>query len=171
MSTCRIIEGGTPLLETIAPLWRKLARHHAEISVHFGDEFQAMRWPVRRADLLEKAAAGPLRIALAQSKDRKRCIGYCVAVINSRGHGEIESTYVDDAYRGQGIGSALVGRICGWFRRKKVKLASVNVAVGNESAFKFYQQWGFYPRVTALVQRKDINTRRKLGRSPRLRQD
>jgi ribosomal protein S18 acetylase RimI-like enzyme len=154
MSTYRIIEGGTQLLETIAPLWRKLARHHAGISVHFGDEFRAMRWPLRRADLLEKAAAGSLRIALAEPRDRKQCMGYCVAVINTRGHAEIESTYIDGPYRGQGIGSALVGRICAWLRRKRVKSASVNVAVGNESAFKFYRQWGFYPRVTALVQRK-----------------
>lgn len=153
MSTYRVIEGGTRLLETIAPLWRKLARHHAGISVHFGDEFRAMRWSLRKADLLEKAAAGSLRIALAQSDDRKRCVGYCIAVIDGHGHAEIESTYVDDAYRGQGVGSALVGRICSWFRRKKVKSASVNVAVGNESAFRFYRQFGFYPRVTSLVQK------------------
>jgi hypothetical protein len=29
----------------------------------------------------------------------------------------------------------------------------VNVAVGNEKAFEFYRQWGFFPRVTALVRK------------------
>ena len=160
MITIRITEGGTALLESIAPLWRKLARHHAGISVHFGDEFRSMRWPVRRADLLEKAVAGSLRIALATVGDRKSVVGYCIAVINQRGDGEIESLYVGEAYRGRRIGSSLVGRIVAWFERKKAISASVNVAVGNESAFEFYRQWGFYPRVTSLV-RKKKNTHRK----------
>ena len=154
MTNFRIIEGGAPLLETIAPLWRKLTRHHAGISVHFSGEFQTMRWPGRRADLLEKAAAGSLRIALAESAAGRRCVGYCVAVINSRGHAEIESMYVDESFRRRGVGSSLVKRMLNWFGRKKVKSASVNVAVGNESAFKFYEQWGFYPRVTSLVRKK-----------------
>jgi hypothetical protein len=41
-----------------------------------------------------------------------------------------------------------------WFGREKAKSMMVNVAVGNEDAFKFYKQWGFYPRVTALVRIK-----------------
>ncbi|HMD67887.1 MAG TPA: GNAT family N-acetyltransferase [Chitinivibrionales bacterium] len=154
MTNFRIIEGGTPLLETITPLWRKLTRHHAGISVHFSNEFQTMRWPDRRADLLEKAAAGSLRIALAETAVKRQCVGYCVAVVNNRGHAEIESMYIEEAYRRRGVGSALVKRMLIWFGRKKVKSASVNVAVGNESAFKFYEQWGFYPRVTALVRKK-----------------
>lgn len=84
----------------------------------------------------------------------KRCVGYCVAVINSRGHAKIESMYVDESFRRRGVGSSLVKRMLNWFGRKKVKSASVNVAVGNESAFKFYEQWGFYPRVTSLVRKK-----------------
>jgi|WetSurMetagenome_2_1015567.scaffolds.fasta_scaffold00249_11 diamine N-acetyltransferase len=152
----RIVEGGTALLQAIAPLWRKLTRHHAGISVYFGDEFLAMRWPDRRADLLRKARAGSLHIALAQDLSKGECVGYCVAVIDRRGHGEIESLYVDGPCRRGGTGTALVERILAWFRAKKVKSSSVNVAVGNETAFKFYGQWGFYPRVTALVRKKSI---------------
>ena len=54
----------------------------------------------------------------------------------------------------QGIGSAIVQKMLDWFGREKAKSMMVNVAVGNEDAFKFYKQWGFYPRVTALVRIK-----------------
>jgi ribosomal protein S18 acetylase RimI-like enzyme len=159
-----ITQGGPALLDSIAPLWRKLTRHHAGISVHFSDEFHAMRWPARRADLLQKSREGGLHISLAKVPGKKRLLGYCVAVINKFGHGEIESLYVDDGFRGQGAGSALVNPIMAWFEKKKVKSTSVNVAVGNESAFEFYRHWGFYPRVTSLVRRKkkkDSPQRRK----------
>jgi len=164
MNQIRITEGGPALLDSIAPLWRKLARHHAGISVYFSDEFQALRWPARRADLLQKSREGGLHISLAHATGKKQLLGYCVAVIDKRGHGEIESLYVDDGFRGQGAGSALVNPIVAWFERKKVKSISVNVAVGNESAFEFYRHWGFYPHVTSLVRRrnkKDSPQRRK----------
>jgi ribosomal protein S18 acetylase RimI-like enzyme len=160
MTNIRITEGGTALLESIAPLWRKLARHHAGISVHFSGEFSVMRWPRRRADLLEKAATGSLYIALAEDAVGKKLVGYCVAVINSHSSGEIESLYVVDAFRGCGVGTALVDKIMAWFDRKKAESTSVNVAIGNESAFRFYRQWGFYPRVTSLVRKKKASPQR-----------
>jgi ribosomal protein S18 acetylase RimI-like enzyme len=154
MNQIHITEGGPALLDSIAPLWRKLTRHHAGISVYFSDEFLAMRWPSRRADLLQKSREGGLHISLASAPGRKQLLGYCVAVIDKRGHGEIESLYVDDGFRGKGAGSALVNPIITWFEKKKVKSTSVNVAIGNESAFEFYRKWGFHPRVTSLVRRK-----------------
>jgi diamine N-acetyltransferase len=167
MTNIRITEGDTALLESIAPLWRRLARHHAGISVNFSGEFSAMRWPRRRADLLEKAAIGSLYIALAEDAAGKKLVGYCVAVINSHGCGEIESLYVDDAFRGCGVGTALVDKIMVWFDRKKAESTSVNVAIGNESAFRFYRQWGFYPRVTSLVRKKKASPQRHRGRRAR----
>jgi ribosomal protein S18 acetylase RimI-like enzyme len=160
MTKIRIIEGGPVLLDAVGPLWKKLARHHAGISVYFAGEFKSMRWPHRRADLLEKARAGSLRIALAEPVGAQACVGYCVAVINSHGLGEIESLYVDDAFRGRGVGTALVDKIMAWFDRKKAESTSVNVAIGNESAFRFYRQWGFYPRVTSLLRKKKASPQR-----------
>jgi ribosomal protein S18 acetylase RimI-like enzyme len=113
--------------------------------------------------LLEKAATGSLYIALAVDAVRKKLVGYCVAVINSHGSGEIESLYVVDAFRGCGVGTELVDKILSWFDRKKAESTSVNVAIGNESAFRFYRQWGFYPRVTSLVRKKKTSPQRHRG--------
>jgi diamine N-acetyltransferase len=148
------LEGGAELLDTIGPLWQKLTLHHSGISAYFGDQFAAGKFPERKQDLQEKAAAGKLRTVLASAGNSGPCIGYCVAVIDAKRNGEIESLYVEDAYRNRGVGSGLVERILAWFDRERTVSASVNVAVGNESAFRFYEQWGFYPRVTVLVRKE-----------------
>lgn len=157
MPTFHFIEGGSELLDAIGPLWKKLTLHHSGISRHFSGQFASMEFPERKHDLQEKAAAGKVRIAVARAAGNKS-IGYCVAAIDAKGRGEIESLYVEAVYRSQGIGTALVQRILLWFDAENVTSASVNVAVGNESAFRFYEQWGFYPRVTALVRKDKIGT-------------
>lgn len=151
MKQFQLIEGGIKLLPVVAPLWKKLTRHHAGISIFFSDQFSSMQWRERRADLREKARLGKLHIALAQTAPKGTCVGYCVGAINPKGHAEIESLFVAENFRKQGIGTALVQKVLDWFRREHAKSMMVNVAVGNEDAFKFYEQWGFYPRVTALV--------------------
>jgi ribosomal protein S18 acetylase RimI-like enzyme len=154
MKQCQFIEGGIKLLPVVAPLWKKLTRHHAGISLFFSNQFMSMQWPERRADLREKARFGKLHIVLAQTAPKAACVGYCVGAINPKGHAEIESLFVAEKFRKQGIGSAIVQKMLDWFGREKAKSMMVNVAVGNEDAFKFYKQWGFYPRVTALVRIK-----------------
>jgi ribosomal protein S18 acetylase RimI-like enzyme len=154
MQEIQFFETGPEGLDGMALLWKKLTLHHAGISRHFAAEFRRMRWPDRHTDLLEKARGGALRIVFAETRPHRKLIGYCVAVIDAKKHGEIESLFVKERCRGQGVGQELVARIVAWLDRKKVKSSSVNVAVGNESAFGFYKQWGFYPRVTALVRKK-----------------
>ena len=153
MKQTQFIEGGTKLLPAVAPLWKKLTRHHAGISLFFSDQFMSMQWPERRADLREKARLGKLHIVLVRTAPKGACVGYCVGAINQKGHAEIESLFVAEKFRKQGIGSALVQKMIDWFGREKAESMMVNVAVGNEDAFGFYRQWGFYPRVTALVRK------------------
>jgi ribosomal protein S18 acetylase RimI-like enzyme len=159
MADILFIEGGLKLLPVVAPLWKKLTRHHAGISLFFSSHFMSMQWPERRADLLEKARRGKLHVALAKTAPKGTCIGYCVGAINPKGYAEIESLFVAEKFRKQRIGSGLVERMLAWFGKKKVISTVVNVAVGNEGAFTFYEQWGFYPRVTALMRKKKIHHR------------
>ncbi len=160
MPTVHFVEGGPELLDAIGPLWKKLTLHHSGISTHFSGRFASMQFPERKHDLQEKAAAGKARIVIARAAGNKS-IGYCVAAIDAKGHGEIESLYVEAVHRTQGIGTALVQRILKWFDTENVTSASVNVAVGNESAFRFYEQWGFYPWVTALVRKGKTGKRKR----------
>jgi ribosomal protein S18 acetylase RimI-like enzyme len=156
MKQIQFIEGGIKLLPFVAPLWKKLTRHHAGISLFFSDQFLSMKWPERRADLREKARLGKLHIVMARLAPNKACVGYCVGAISPKGHAEIESLFVAEKFRKQGIGSALVKKVLEWFEHEKAKSMMVNVAIGNEHAFEFYRQWGFYPRVTTLVRKNKV---------------
>lgn len=153
MSNIEYSEGGPELLNIVAPLWKKLTVHHAGISTCFSDEFRAMSFIDRRADLLEKASIGKLHIVLVKAKRPEQYIGYSVGAVTPKNTGEIESLFVEDDFRNQGIGSELIKRLVDWMDKEKVVSKCVNVAIGNEDAFKFYRQWGFYPRVTTLVQK------------------
>jgi GNAT superfamily N-acetyltransferase len=153
MSTIEYSEGGTELLDIVGPLWKKLTVHHAGISACFGDEFRSMSFVDRKADLLEKGSIGTLHIVLAKATRPEQYVGYGIGAVTPQKTGEIESLFVEDDFRGRKIGSELVGRLVDWMDKEKVVSKSVPVAVGNEEAYNFYKQWGFYPRVTTLVQK------------------
>jgi ribosomal protein S18 acetylase RimI-like enzyme len=69
--------------------------------------------------------------------------------------GEVESLFVDAAYRSEGIGSALVTRGLAWMDSFGVVRKQVSVSDGNEAAWEFYRKFGFYPRMTVLEQKTD----------------
>jgi ribosomal protein S18 acetylase RimI-like enzyme len=68
--------------------------------------------------------------------------------------GEIDSIFVDDAYRSCGIGSTLVSRALGWLDENGSTRNRVSVSEGNESVWNFYKKFKFYPRMTVLEQKK-----------------
>jgi len=143
--------GGVELLDTIQPLWEKLNQHHAEISTHFGTEFQSKTFGERKSALLEKYAAGEIRIDFAQSQ--QVAIGYLMSAIDSKGVGEIESIYIEESFRRQAIGEELMHRALVWLDGQNVHTKVIAVAVGNEQAYSFYERFGFFPRVMMLKQR------------------
>jgi len=143
--------GGVELLDIIQPLWEKLNQHHTEISTHFGAEFQSKTFDERKSALLEKYAAGEMRIDFAQSQ--QVVIGYLISAVDSNGVGEIESIYIEVSFRGQAIGDELMRRALVWLNEQNVHTKVIAVAVGNERAYSFYERFGFYPRVMMLKQR------------------
>ncbi|KAF5089114.1 Acetyltransferase (GNAT) family protein [anaerobic digester metagenome] len=67
--------------------------------------------------------------------------------------GEIDSIYVDEAWRSEGIGSRLMERALEWMDENHVKKRRILVANGNNEALEFYARYGFYHRATVLEQR------------------
>ena len=143
--------GNEELLDALQPLWEGLNRHHEAVSPHFKDAFHQFSFEYRKQKLLSKIQGGRLRVDLAQAGETK--IGYCISSIDAVGVGEIESIYVEAAWRGQGIGDELMRQALSWLDENKVHTKKVSVAVGNESAYPFYARFGFYPRVTTLKQK------------------
>jgi len=84
----------------------------------------------------------------------RRCVGYCVSSLSAEKTGEIESIFIEEKYRSQGIGSSLVTRALEWLDTKGSVRNRVSVGDGNEEAWGFYAKFGFYPRMTVLEQKK-----------------
>jgi GNAT superfamily N-acetyltransferase len=76
--------------------------------------------------------------------------GYCVASIQDE-EGEIDAIFVDEKYRGKGIGSEFIKDCINWFNENGIKRIKVGVAHGNEATFQFYEKFGLFPRVTYLT--------------------
>ncbi len=152
MEQTYIKHGGIELLDSIAQLWKKLNQLHADQSAYFSDFYREFIFADRKKDLIQKAETTDLRIALCLGATSGP-IGYCVVTAQDR-EGEIESIYVEDAYRNQGIGTALMLDALAWLNAQGINRIKVSVAAGNEAVFSFYQKFGLYPRVTILVNKK-----------------
>jgi ribosomal protein S18 acetylase RimI-like enzyme len=138
-------------LDQIQPLWKHLNQHHAEVSPYFSSEFQQKQFVDRKAKLMQKYINGQLRVDLAQSQGHS--IGYLVTAVNAEKVGEIESIFVETAFRGRGIAAELMRRGLAWLDDQGIHSKVLAVAVGNERAYAFYKRFGFYPRVVMLHQK------------------
>jgi ribosomal protein S18 acetylase RimI-like enzyme len=134
-------------LDRLAPLWLKLRDHHMEVSAHFRHHFAGVTWVQRHQELVRKATGG---LHAEFARDGGTLIGYCIASVNGDGIGEIESIYVDPAYRGRGLGATLMERALAWFKDREVKRTILGIGEGNESVIGFYRRFGFEVRTTIM---------------------
>jgi diamine N-acetyltransferase len=144
-------------LEKIRSLWEQLNEHHHAKASHFRHHYETWNFEDRKAYFDKIVGAGTLRIDLAFDKDRERYVGYCVSSISKERHGEIESIFIEEAYRSQGVGTELLSRALSWMDAKEVLRKRVAVADGNEDAWGFYRKFGFYPRMMLLEQQNKHN--------------
>ena len=144
--------GGPELIDEIQPLWEQLNQHHASVSSYFASDFQSKTFVGRKKALLEKYVDGDMRIDIAVSQTRN--IGYLISAITPDGVGEIESIYIENGFRGQAVGDQLMQKALDWLEAQGVHTKVIDVAVGNERAYMFYQRFGFYPPVVTLKQKR-----------------
>jgi|WetSurMetagenome_2_1015567.scaffolds.fasta_scaffold70694_4 diamine N-acetyltransferase len=137
-------------IDRVRLLWEEHNASHAALSVHFSDHFKTMTFEKRKAEFREKAGKGDVRTDICFHNSTKEIIGYCVSNL-ILGKGEIDSLFVKKEYRGRGVGTLLVDAAMAWMRSRGADDIFVNVAVGNEKAFKFYGQFGLVPRLTLLT--------------------
>lgn len=76
-------------------------------------------------------------------------IGYLAGSINECGayslvqYGEINNMFVDEKYRGSGVGTALVNDFKKYCAGKKIRNFKVVASAKNKTAIKFYKTMGF----------------------------
>ncbi|HMF34617.1 MAG TPA: GNAT family N-acetyltransferase [Candidatus Lokiarchaeia archaeon] len=150
-------------LDLIQSLWVQLRAHHEQNSRYFKRRYKQMTWEGRKASLVAKVVAGArMQVVLAENNDDGGLIGYCINSVeissdpvfigNNRTTGEIDSIFVLEERRGEGIGDALMKIAIEWLDENHVASKKVVVADGNETAWTFYQRYGFYPKFHTLEQ-------------------
>jgi diamine N-acetyltransferase len=137
-------------LDEIQPLWEKLNAHHAAIAGPFRDDIRLRTFAARKAELLAKAGVGMLRVEIASVGAGGPGVAYSIGTISEDRVGEIDSLFVDDGYRGRGVGTELTRRAIAWLDEMKVAAKVVSVLSGNDEALAFYQRFDFHPRTTVL---------------------
>lgn len=142
---------GLDELGRIEKLWKKLSEVHEQDSLHFKEHYRTLSFRERCKPFYEKKEN---EIKIDILSDKKTPVGYCVSTF-SESRGEIESIFIEKEYRKYGYGRELMERSIHWMESNKCSVIEVSVAAGHESVFSFYQELGFYPRMTYL---RKINT-------------
>jgi ribosomal protein S18 acetylase RimI-like enzyme len=140
-------------IELIRPLWLKLNEHHHTMAGMFRSHYEQMTFDDRKKYFEHIAGKGSLQLDLAWDPEAGRFVGYCVSSLSEDKNGEIESIFLEEAYRGHDIGSALMVRALAWMDECGAMRKRVSVGDRNEGAWKFYEKFGFYPRMTVLEQK------------------
>lgn len=150
----KYISGDETLLDKIEQLWLGLNQQHLESSPSFSSYYKALTFDNRKAFLAQKAQNGLLCVELAEDENTGRFVGYCVSSLDRNKTGGIESLFIEEGYRGLGIGDSLIKSSLSWMDANGAETKLVSVAAGNEDAFRFYARYGFRPRRTVLEQIK-----------------
>ncbi|MEP6936139.1 MAG: GNAT family N-acetyltransferase [Nitrospirota bacterium] len=138
-------------IDAIRPLWEKLRAYHAPLL----DERPPFLFEPRKQQILGKAAAGELRIELVKIASCATEVAYCISTVSADGCGEVDSIFVEEPFRGRGIGSELIHHALAWLECTGASTKVVTVAYANEEALAFYERFGFHPRAILLEQRHD----------------
>ena len=149
--TIEFTSGSTELLDRISPLWEKIKAHHVRKSLHFSEEMNSKSFTARKKDLILKAKY--LRVDIAIDSITKKDVGYCISTIDSNNRGEIDSLFIEEPFRKQGIGKKLTEMALTWLKSNNATDSSIFVAFGNEEVLDFYKSFGFYPRGIYLAQK------------------
>ena len=135
----------------IKPLWEGLNAHHLSKSTHFKKHFSEFTFE-KRMEGLDRREHLIAYVAQENGED----VGYCLATTDGF-NGEVDSLFVDAAYRGRGIAEELMSLALKWLEEQKCETVRVSIAEGNESALDFYRRFGFAERQTVmqLTERRD----------------
>jgi diamine N-acetyltransferase len=144
-------------IDVVRPLWEKLRAHHSPMLAGFPGAMPPFNFEPRKQEILAKAAVGKIRIELVSRVSEGSDIAYCISTIATNGCGEIDSMFVEEAFRDRGIGSELVRRALVWLESAGATSKVVTVACANEEALAFYKRFGFQPRMVLMQQSEGRN--------------
>jgi GNAT superfamily N-acetyltransferase len=138
-------------IERIKPLWEELRMIHAQESAFFKEYFASRCFEDRCKKFFQP---GKKEVRIEIVCNGKEDIGYCIASVSDERAGEIDSIIVKEKWRLQGIGSTLMTHALSWLDAQNISERKLMAGFGRESVFRFYEKFGFYPRLVQLEQKK-----------------
>ena len=146
-------------LPQIKTLWGELNKIHSVDSIHFKEHYNTFSFE-KRSEAWLKLPDNNFQLLVAEAEG-STLVGYCVSTFDTNLKGEIDSLFVDPAFRQQGIGRTLMEKSMDWLQNNQCSPIRLTVSYGHESVLVFYQRLGFYPRLTAL-EWKNTNNEEKI---------
>ncbi len=132
---------------SVKKLWEELNAHHFTHSSHFKDYFSRLSFDKRMNNLTRRE-----RFVAFVAETNNEPIGYCIATVYG-GNGEIDSLFVNKAYRKKGLGKELVSLALQWLEEQNCETILVYIAEGNENVLNFYRGFGFAERFVVMQKR------------------
>ena len=143
--------GGSEFIGETEPLWDQQKAYHLKIDSIHPESIVDITFESRMQQLTDKAVH--LLVVLAEDSDTGQVVGYGLGTINAAGLGEIDSVFVEESYRGQGIGTKLIRTILDWMEEKEARRIKIHVLEVNQQAFKLYRALGFETRQLEMLRR------------------
>ena len=131
----------------IGNLWEQLVAYHQELnegmpraSLHGGE--------IYAHNIRDRMNDSHTRVFVAEEDGR--VVGYVLGLVVDRvpemfepeAGGFLADIFVEEAYRGQGLGTALVTALRGWFHEHGLNYFEWHVTAENESALRFWESLG-----------------------------
>ena len=131
----------------IGKLWEKLVAYHQQI------DLDMPRATPHGASLYARSLSSRLEdshTCVFVAEEDSLIVGYVLGVVvdlvpemfEQEAGGFLADIFVEEAYRGQGIGTALVRALTQWFREQGLKHYEWHVAAGNTEAIAFWSSLG-----------------------------
>lgn len=130
--------------DTIAVLWRSLVTYHRDLSdlMPIPAENGAERYAARI-----RWSVDDDHVQTYVAEDNDTLIGYVYGTVvdllpemfKDERAGVVGDIFVDEAYRGQGVGTALMTTMKDWFKLRNVAYYEWYVAASNEDGIRFWQ--------------------------------
>jgi ribosomal protein S18 acetylase RimI-like enzyme len=131
----------------IGKLWEKLVAYHQELDADMP------RATLQGASLYARSLLDRLddsHTCVFVAEEDGKIVGYVLGVVvdllpemfEQEAGGFLADIFVEDAYRGRGIGRGLVDALVSWFRQKGLKHFEWHVAANNPGALAFWEKIG-----------------------------
>ncbi|NRD77047.1 GNAT family N-acetyltransferase [Bacillus sp. BRMEA1] len=122
----------------------QLHEYHNHKSKYFSGSYPRITFEERIEEYKNNSKDGEYRIELLMEAQTNNIIAFCITHCKKL-IGKVDVLFVDETYRGNGLGKELMHHAMKWFKEKDINEIELTVVYGNE-AVAFYQKFGFFPR-------------------------